>query len=144
MDGALSEPNGDAADFLDRPPDQSAVVGDRFLLFGGGMAFARCRISAIMAKASMTRETWPMPAVPGAGLVVIELQLVLGGLEAVLDGPAMAFDLDQRGDVGPGRAPGREEGQLAVSQAAADQKTSRPQTGCSSASSDPWRSASSQ
>ena len=33
----------------------------------------------------------PMPAMPGAGLVVIEAELVLGGLEAVLDGPAMTF-----------------------------------------------------
>ena len=33
-----------------------------------------------------------MPAVPGAGLVVVEAELVLGGLEAVLDGPAVAFD----------------------------------------------------
>ena len=32
-----------------------------------------------------------MPAVPGAGLVVVEAELVLGGLEAVLDGPAVAF-----------------------------------------------------
>jgi len=31
----------------------------------------------------------PVPAVPGAGLVVIETELVLGGFEAVLDSPAM-------------------------------------------------------
>src|SRR5271155_5996341 len=36
----------------------------------------------------------PMPAMPGAGLVVIEAEFVLGGLEAVLDGPAMAFHRD--------------------------------------------------
>src|SRR5476649_1610531 len=35
-----------------------------------------------------------MPAVPGAGLVVVEAEFVLGGLEAVFDGPAVAFDLD--------------------------------------------------
>src|SRR4051812_39935948 len=39
-----------------------------------------------------------MPAVPGSGLVVIEAELGLGSLEAVLDGPAMAFDPDQRLD----------------------------------------------
>ena len=36
----------------------------------------------------------PMPAMPGPGLVVVEPELSLGGLEAVLDGPAMPFDLD--------------------------------------------------
>src|SRR4051812_38268861 len=34
----------------------------------------------------------PVPAVPGPGLVVVEAQLVLGGLEAILDGPAPALD----------------------------------------------------
>ena len=32
-----------------------------------------------------------MPAVPRAGLVVVEAKLVLGGLETVLDRPAMAL-----------------------------------------------------
>ena len=31
----------------------------------------------------------PVPAVPGAGFVVVQAELVLGGLEAVLDGPTM-------------------------------------------------------
>ena len=43
-----------------------------------------------------------MPAVPGAGLVVVEAEFVLGGLEAILDRPAMSFDRDQRLDAGPG------------------------------------------
>src|SRR4051812_17905313 len=34
----------------------------------------------------------PVPAVPGAGLVVVETELVLGRLEAVLNGPAPALD----------------------------------------------------
>src|SRR3954447_13240000 len=55
-----------------------------------------------------------VPAVPAAGLVVIEPELGLGGLEAVLDRPAASLDLDQRRYFGPGRAPGREEGELAV------------------------------
>src|SRR5215208_1755889 len=71
----------------------------------------------------------PVPAVPGAGLVVVEAELVLGGLEAVLDCPAMPFDLDQGLDPGPGRAPGREEGKLAVGDGAADQEAARPQAG---------------
>src|SRR5712675_205160 len=37
-----------------------------------------------------------MPAVPGSALVVIEPELVFGGLETVLDRPAMAFDRDRR------------------------------------------------
>ena len=61
----------------------------------------------------------PVPAVPGAGLVVGEPELRLGGLERVLDGPAPALHGDQRRDPGPGRAPGREVGPLAVGQAAA-------------------------
>jgi hypothetical protein len=32
-----------------------------------------------------------MPAMPGAGFVVIKTELVLGRFEAVLDGPPMAF-----------------------------------------------------
>jgi hypothetical protein len=31
-----------------------------------------------------------VPSVPGMGLVVVETEFVFGGLEAVLDGPAMA------------------------------------------------------
>ncbi len=57
----------------------------------------------------------PVPAVPGAGLVVVKAKLVLGGLEAVLDGPAAALDLDQLGCACAGRAPRREERKLAVS-----------------------------
>ena len=70
-----------------------------------------------------------MPAVPGAGLIVVEAELVLGGLEAILDRPAMPLDLDQHLDGGSGRAPGREEGQIAVGDVAADQQAARPQAG---------------
>src|SRR3954453_23994138 len=38
----------------------------------------------------------PVPAVPAAGLVVVEPELVLGGLERVLDRPAASLNLDQR------------------------------------------------
>src|SRR5512147_421786 len=68
-----------------------------------------------------------MPAVPASGLVVIKAELGLRRFEGVLDGPAMPLDLDQRRDVGPGRTPGREERQFAISDAATDQKTARPQ-----------------
>jgi hypothetical protein len=36
-----------------------------------------------------------MPAMPGAGFVVIKAEFVPGGFEAVLDGPAMAFHRHQ-------------------------------------------------
>jgi SRSO17 transposase len=36
-----------------------------------------------------------VPQVPGAALIVIEAEFVLGGLEAVFDGPATAFHRDQ-------------------------------------------------
>ena len=63
----------------------------------------------------------PMPAVPGAGLIVIEAEFVLGGLEAVLNGPAVAFHLDQGVDARAGRTPCGEEGQVAIGDVAADQ-----------------------
>ena len=66
-----------------------------------------------------------MPASPGAGFVVIKAELVLSGFEAVLDSPAMAF---QRHQLLHGRALGApcgEEGQAAVGNVAADQKTPR-------------------
>ena len=68
-----------------------------------------------------------MPSVPGAGLVVIEPEFVLGGFEAILDRPAMPFDRDQGLDVCSGRAPGGEEREIAIRDAAADQETARPQ-----------------
>jgi len=70
-----------------------------------------------------------VPAMPRAGFVVIEAEFVLGGLEAVLDRPALPFDKDQALDVGPGRAPGGEERQIAIGDVAPDQETTRPQAG---------------
>jgi hypothetical protein len=55
-----------------------------------------------------------MPAMPGSGFVVIEAEFVLGGLEAVLDRPAMALDADQRLDRSPCRTPGGEVGEIEV------------------------------
>ena len=56
----------------------------------------------------------PMPSVPGTGLVMVEAEFVLCGLEAVLDGPAMAFHSYQRFDKRPDRAPCRKESQIAI------------------------------
>ena len=70
-----------------------------------------------------------MPAMPGAGFVVIKAEFVLGGFEAVLDGPAMAFNQDQLFHGRALGAPGGEEGEIAVGNVAADQKTSCPLPG---------------
>src|SRR5262252_2040668 len=67
-----------------------------------------------------------MPAMPGAGFVVIKAELVLSGFEAVLDSPAMAFHRHQLLHGRALGAPCREEGQAAVGNVAADQKTPRP------------------
>ena len=64
-----------------------------------------------------------MPAVPGAGFVVIKAELVLSSFEAVLDSPAMAFHRHQPLDGRAFWAPCGEKGQAAVGKIAADQKT---------------------
>ena len=56
LDAPLRELYGDAADFLDRPADQERLV-EAGLVFLGGPTLARCRMTAIMAKTSMTSET---------------------------------------------------------------------------------------
>ena len=56
-----------------------------------------------------------MPAMPGSALVVVEPELVLGGLKTVLDCPPMAFDLHQCFDRCCRWAPGGEEGEIATS-----------------------------
>jgi hypothetical protein len=66
---------------------------------------------------------------PGTGFVVIETVFFLGGLDAVLDGPAVSFHglkLFQGCGLG---TPCREEGEIAVGEVAADQKTPRPVAG---------------
>jgi hypothetical protein len=70
-----------------------------------------------------------MPSVPRAGFVMIEAELVPGGLEAVLDRTAMPLDRDEALDVGPCRAPGSEERQIAIGDGAADQEPARPEAG---------------
>src|SRR6202022_3148732 len=66
-----------------------------------------------------------MPAVPGSALVVIESELVLRGLETVLDRPPMAFDRHQRFDGCSRRTPGGEEGEITIGDMTTDQQTSR-------------------
>src|SRR5918911_3372848 len=57
-DASLGEPDGDAAELLDRPADEVRRIRTRpAKVFGGAGAFARWRMTASMAKASMTSET---------------------------------------------------------------------------------------
>jgi len=68
-----------------------------------------------------------MPAMPGSALIVIEPELVFGGLKTVLDRPSMAFDRDQRFDGCSCRAPSGEEGKVIICDATSDQQTACPQ-----------------
>src|SRR5271157_574124 len=70
-----------------------------------------------------------VPAMPGAGFVVIEAEFGLGGFETVLDGPAMSFD---RYQLLHGRVLGTpcgKESEITVGNVAADQQTPRPLSG---------------
>ena len=62
-----------------------------------------------------------MPVMPRPGSVVVEAEFVLGGFKAIFDRPAMAFDGDEGLDGRAGRALCREEGEIAVTDIAADQ-----------------------
>ena len=57
-DAPLCEPVCDAADFLNGPADKRRVRRIWGLVCWVGVVLARWRIAAIMAKASMTSETW--------------------------------------------------------------------------------------
>src|SRR4030081_2127517 len=67
-----------------------------------------------------------MPAMPGSALVVIEPELVLGGLKTFLDCPPMAFDLHQCFDRCCRWATGSEEGEIAIGDTTTDQQTACP------------------
>ena len=69
-----------------------------------------------------------VPAMPGSALVVIEPELVLGGLKTVLDGPPMAFDRHQRFDGCCRWTPGGEESEIAIGDMTTDQQTACPKT----------------
>ena len=69
-----------------------------------------------------------MPAVPGSGFVVVEPELVLGGLEAVLDRPTAALNADERVYRSSCRAPCGEVGEISISDIAPEQQAACPQT----------------
>src|SRR5215217_6607599 len=57
-DASLGEADGDAAEFLDRPAKEAwRIRASRIGVFGGVGAFAWWRMTASMAKASITSET---------------------------------------------------------------------------------------
>ena len=58
---------------------------------------------------------------------MVKPEFVFGGLEAVFDRPAMAFDIDERPDGCSGRTPGGEVGEVAIGNIAPDQQAARPQ-----------------
>src|SRR6516162_6912644 len=67
-----------------------------------------------------------VPAMPGAGLVMIEAEFILGSLKTILDSPAMTFhhyQLCHRRALG---TPSGEEGQIITGDVAADQEASCP------------------
>src|SRR3712207_1919137 len=69
----------------------------------------------------------PIPAMPGADLVIGQADLLLGDLEALLDGPASAGDPREGGERGRDRAEGDVEGEvLRVLAAAPDQHPAPP------------------
>src|SRR5512144_841594 len=96
----------------------------RGAFWGAMTAFARWRITASRAKASMTSETWRCQP---CQLRVSLWSSPLGGLEAVLDRPAATFGTDQGLDGRALRAPGGEKGQALVGEAASDEQAARPQ-----------------
>lgn len=67
-----------------------------------------------------------VPAVPGPGFVMVEPEFVFGGLESVLDRPAMALDLGQDFDGCSKRAPGGEKGHIPIGDGAPNQQAPRP------------------
>src|SRR5215213_6893104 len=71
----------------------------------------------------------PVPARPAANLVVVQADLVLGLLEAVLDRPAGPGHPDQADQGGVGWTVAGVEGQLAVAAAAPDQQPALPSAG---------------
>src|SRR6516165_10665458 len=70
-----------------------------------------------------------VPAMPGAGLVMIEAELVLSGLKTILDSPAMTFDRHQLCHRRALGRPSGEEGQIRTGDIAAHQEASCPLPG---------------
>src|SRR5205085_6266111 len=95
------------ADFICAEIDQRSGAGCPFLslaVTAAAVALSVTRIAARKASASMARVMLPVPAVPGADLVIRQADFLLGDLEAFLDGPAPSGDAGEGGQAGVGRA----------------------------------------
>jgi hypothetical protein len=98
--------------------------------------FLGCRLIGVMADHRQHGEgqhhqgNVTVPAVPRSGFIVRQAKFVLGGLEAVFDGPAMPLDSNERLDQRSGRASGGEVSHFAIGDMAADQQTARPKPLC--------------
>jgi hypothetical protein len=89
FDLALRQARSNTGDFLHRPADQHRFLRVIRRLHLGETAVLVLRIVASIEGQHDERNVL-MPAVPGAGLVVVEPQFVLGRLESILDGPALS------------------------------------------------------
>ena len=81
---------------------------------------------------------------PGAGLVVVKAELVLGGFETVFDGPAVALHCHQLFHGCANRTPCGEESEIAVGDVAADQQPRVQMPGNAASKSSASRSANSR
>ncbi len=100
-----------------------------------GAAFSEVSIGS---RDGVLSPSWQTPASPGTygdanrarnGFRFGPDQFGLGGLEAVLDGPAAPLDHGQPLDGSAGRAPGGEVGAFSIGDAAPDQQAAGPQAG---------------
>ena len=103
------------------------ISGMRF--FGRGAAIGAMTDDGHHGEGEHDQRDVAVPAMPGTAFVVIEAEFVLGGFEAVLDSPAMAFDQHQLFHGRPLGTPSGEEGEIAVGDVAADQEAPRPLSG---------------
>ena len=67
-----------------------------------------------------------MPAMPRAGLFVVEAELVLGSFETVLEDTTMPLNASERLNACCGRTPCCEECQIAIADIAPDHEATRP------------------
>ena len=128
VDAPLRKLCGYAANFLNGPADKRRAKGSAVSL-PCWPGFGPMTDRGHHGESEHDERDVAMPSMPGAGLVMIEAQLVFRRLEAVFDGPAAAFHADQFVDGGSRRSPGGEEGQVVICDGAADQKAARPKTG---------------
>src|SRR4051812_50080141 len=82
-DASLGEADSDAAELLDRPADEARRGrASRIGIFGGAAVLACWRMTASMAKASMTSETWRFQPGPLRGSAWGQPGSGLGGSDA--------------------------------------------------------------